>query len=208
MRKILLLACVAFTSHANSQNWSYGVILGLNMYNDQSSNSGQNEVFFDSGNEEFAALNLGGYVEYQFSENMGIKAEATFNEKTFEKGFSNLSLNERYTLNYVDVNPLFKYDFGSKYRQGFYMILGPKFGFLTNSKVNAPENDEAATDDFKPIYVNLDFGIGWRVLKVVDVQGKVDYGLTPFYKDQYNGCKIFGGYFSVNVDLDRILFNK
>ena len=165
-------------------------------------------MFFDSGSEEFAVLNLGGYVEYQLNQNMGIKTEATFNRKTFAKGLSNQALNELYTLNYVDVNPMFKYDFGSEYRQGFYMVLGPKFGILTNAKVDAPQNQDANTDDFKTVYVNLDFGIGWRILKIMDVQGKVDYGLSPFYKDQYNGCKIFGGYLSVNVDLQRIFFNK
>jgi hypothetical protein len=205
MRKFLLFASLIFAATSLAQNLSYGVVIGMNYYNDQRSNGGPGDVFFDSGNDDFAILNLGGYLEYQFNANMGLKTSVTYNKKEFEKGFSNANLDEMYTLSYVDINPAFKYDFGQEYRRGFYMLLGPKFGVLVGDKVSAPDNPDANTDDFKPVYVNLDLGIGWRIFKFIEIEGKIDYGLTPFYKDEYNGCKIFGGYVSVNVDLERIL---
>lgn len=193
---------------AQSQNWSYGLVIGGNIYNDQNSNGGEGEVYFDSGNDDFAIPNLGAYVEYQLNANLGIKTEVTYNQKEFEKGFSNADLGEMYTLKYLDINPNLKYDFGSEYRGGFYLLLGPKIGVLAGSSVNAPNNADANTDDFKSAYVNIDLGFGWRLFRFLELEAKFDYGLTPFYKDQYNGSKIMGAYFSVNVDLQRVLFNK
>ncbi|MCG2611982.1 PorT family protein [Flavobacterium sp. SM15] len=188
-----------------AQKLSYGVILGINFFNDQSSNGGPNDVFFDSGNDQFIVPNLGGYLEYEATQNIGLKLELTANTKTFEKGYANKSLGEQYKLSFIDFNPNFKYDFGSEYRKGFYMILGPKIAVLTKASFNS----QNVTSDFEKVTLGLELGLGQRMLKFLEIEGKFDYGLTPFYKA--NGSKpnkIAGFYLSLHVDLQKIISSK
>ena len=186
----------------SAQKLSYGIILGANFYNDQSSNSdGEDEVFFDSGNDEFIVPNIGGYLEYQLSANIGVKLEATTNKKTFEKGIHHSSLGEIYVLRYLDINPNFKYDFRKEYRKGFYILAGPKFAILTKAKFQGRN----VTSEFEKVALGLELGFGQRILKVLELETKIDYGLSPFFKiTSSNNSKLFGVYFQLNVDLERI----
>ncbi|MES2748410.1 MAG: outer membrane beta-barrel protein [Bacteroidota bacterium] len=189
----------------NAQKLSYGVILGGNIFNDQSSNGGSNDVFWDSGNDDFIVPNLGGYLEYELSKNMGLKLEITTNSKSFDKGFANRSLDQMYKLNFIDINPNFKYDFGNEYRKGFYMMLGPKFALLTKAEFDG----QNVTSEFEKVNIGLELGLGQRFLKFLEIEGKFDYGLTPFYK--FPGSKpnkIMGFYISLNVDIQKIVASK
>ena len=136
IKQLLFLICLFSLSIIKAQEISYGIVLGANFYNDQSSRSGPNDVSFDSGNGDFIVPNFGAYIEYGINQNFGAKLEITANKKSFEKGFANNGLGEIYDLNFIDINPNFKYDFGSEYRKGFYMILGPKLAFLTKAEYN------------------------------------------------------------------------
>ncbi len=203
--KLLLLITFLSIQNINAQDLSYGVILGGNFYNDQSSNGGPNDVYFDSGNGDFIVPNLGGYLEYQFTKNIGAKLELTTNTKTFEKGFANKDLGDIYKLTFIDINPNFKYDFGNQYRKGFYMMLGPKFALLTNAKFEGKD----VTSDFEKMNLGLELGLGQRILKFIEIEAKFDYGLTPFFKATGSKPnKITGFYLSLNVDIQKIIAPK
>jgi hypothetical protein len=52
-------------------------------------------------------------------------------------------------------------------------------------------------------------GLGQRIFQFLEIEGKFDYGLTPFYKA--NGSKpnkIAGFYLSLNIDIQKILATK
>lgn len=203
--KLLLAFTLLSIQHITAQKLSYGVILGGNFYNDQRSNSGPNDVFFDSGNDDFIVPNLGGYLEYEFTKNMGAKLELTTNTKEFEKGFANRSLNEMYKLTFIDINPNFKYDFGSEYRKGFYMMLGPKFALLTKADFEGKN----VTSEFEKVNIGLELGLGQRIMKIIEIEGKFDYGLTPFFKAPGSKPnKIAGFYLSLNIDVQKIIAPK
>lgn len=188
-----------------AQKLSYGIILGGNIFNDQDSDGDANDVYFDSGNDDFIVPNLGGYLEYEFTKNIGVKLELTSNSKTFEKGLGHEDLGEMYKLNFIDINPNFKYDFGGEYRKGFYMMLGPKFALLTKADFEG----QNVTSDFEKVNIGLELGLGQRILRFIEIEGKFDYGLTPFYKaDGSKPNKITGFYFSLNVDIQKIITPK
>ena len=205
LKPLIVLFFLFNLNSSNAQKLSYGIILGGNIYNDQSSNSGPNDVGWDSGHIDFIIPNLGGYVEYEFTKNMGVKLEITANSKTFEKGYMQHSLEEMYTFHFIDINPNFKYDFGKEYRKGFYMMLGPKFALMTKAEFEG----QNVTSEFEKVNIGLELGLGQRFLKFLEIEGKLDYGITPFYK--FAGSKpskIMGGYISLNVDIQRIISSK
>lgn len=193
MKKInQCLIFILFFTISKAQNLSYGPLIGGNFY--QSNNDGSSNQFASDANT-FTA-NLGGYIEYNFNENIGIKTDFTFNKK--ELNYENLT---DFKLNFIDVSPNLKYDFGNEYRKGLYMIFGPRFSFLT--KATADGSD--ASHVFKKTNIGLQLGLGQRVFNYIDIQGKFDYGITPFFENDNNKSKFFGAYISLNVDLAKII---
>ncbi len=195
MKKInLCLIFILFFANSQAQNLSYGALIGGNFY--QSNNNNGSDQFLSDANP--FAINLGGYLEYNFNKNIGVKTDLTFNKK--ELSFKN---SNNFKLNFIDISPNLKYDFGNEYRKGFYMIIGPRFSFLTNAEVDG--ND--ASNIFNKTNIGLQLGLGQRIFNYIDIQGKFDYGLTPFFENNNNKSKFFGAYISLNVDLEKIINN-
>ena len=188
----LCLIFTLFFTISKAQNLSYGALVGGNFYHSNNDNS-QNQ-FISDGNT--FAINLGGYLEYNFNENIGIKTELTINKK--ELSYENSA---NFKLNFIEISPNLKYDFGNEYRKGFYMLIGPRLSFLTKAEVEGSD----ATDIFKKTNIGLQLGLGQRIFKFIDVQGKFDYGVTPFFEKDDNKSKFFGAYISLNVDLEKLL---
>lgn len=203
MNRLLLFAVALCCLSASAQKFSFGPIGGVNFYNDQNSTTGPNESFFDSGSVAFANVTFGAYGEYQIATHTGAKLEAVLNKQEFVKGRSNMSLNELYKFSFVDVNASFKYDFG-EYRKGFYLQIGPKVAFMTKAQLEGKD----VKSEYKTVHLGATFAFGTRVLKYVDLQTKGDYGLTPFFKDQYSPSKIFNVYVTAQVDIARIIYGS
>ena len=63
--------------------------------------------------------------------------------RALDKNFNSIS-------NYTS----FKYDFGTEYKKGFYMTLGPRFSFLIKT-----ESDENSEDTFENLNIGLQLGL-------------------------------------------------
>ena len=179
MKKInLCLIFILFFTNSQAQKLSYGALIGGNFY--QSNNDSSSNQFLSDANP--FAINLGGYLEYNFNENIGVKTDLTFNKK--ELSYENST---NFKLNFIDISPNLKYDFGNEYRKGFYMLIGPRFSFLTNAEVEG----EDASDIFNKTNIGLQLGLGQRIFNYIDIQGKFDYGITPFFENENNKSKFF-----------------
>ena len=205
MKKTLLLIInVCSFLNLKAQEISYGIIVGQNLYNSHS----KGVIFFDSGNDQFSVWNLGGYVEYELKKDMGIKTEITFNTKTFEMGFDHAMTGLEYDFGFIDIAPSFKYDFGSEYRKGFYMMIGPRFSVKTKQKLTENTEDLDEFPEFKTVNVGIQLALGQRFLKILEIEGKFDYGVTPFFKLGDSSSKIYGFYISLHLDLEKIPNNR
>lgn len=187
----LLLLLFAFS--LNAQDLSYGVLVGITTYDSNNNNSQSN---FSSSPKQ-TVLNLGGYIDYKFTNNIGLKTDLTFNQK--ELTLINNSVNSK--LNFIEISPNLKYDFGDEYRQGLYMLLGPRISFLTNATTEGVDSSGL----FNSTNIGLQLGIGYRIFKFIDLEGKFDYGVTPFFENENDKSKFFGAYVTLNIDLERIL---
>lgn len=194
MKRIFLLTLLVSTL-ATAQRFSYGAIVGANFY-EVMNNSGTISNFKQVGG---TAANIGVYGEFNFTNKLGIKTEITFNKKEIERSISY----DRFYFSIVEVAPSLKYDFGQEYRQGFYILMGPKFSLITK----ATSNGINVKDAFETTNVGLQFGVGRRFLEFFDIEGKVDYELTPFYKVDGGQSDFFAFYLNLGVDLERV-FNK
>lgn len=193
MKKIIVaLTFIVSILNLNAQKLSYGPILGVAFYEVNNSSSSSNFKKDDN-----TILNLGGYAEYNFTENSGIKTEVTFNNKNIKV----LNSESKIEMSFFEIAPSFKYDFGEEYRKGFYMMLGPKFSFMTK----AESSGQDVKDEFNTTNVAAQIALGQRVAKYIDVQLKFDYDLTPFMDANGRKSSFFGANLSLNLDLEKIL---
>lgn len=197
MKKLILISTILFINVSiKAQEFSYGVLLGTDLYVPWNTYL---DYGFTSGGP--VTFNYGGYVEYNFNKKLGIKTEVGFNSKTI-KTFKN---EEKFNMSFFEIAPSLKLDFGQEYRKGFYLLLGPKFSTITS----ATYEGEDATDLFKKSTTALQFGLGTRVRKIVDVEFKLDSDLTPFFETVQNRKSYFANfYFTIGVDLERLINNK
>lgn len=176
-----------------SQDLSYGILIG-GVGDGVSNNNGHFNFTVDTP----VNLNVGAYVEVGFTNKLGLKTEITFNTKDPRLHDSSSTI---YKLSYLEIAPNFKYDFGDEYREGIYMLIGPKIGLLTK----ADSEGEDVKDAFESTIFTGQIGVGYRVLTFMDLELKGDFDLSPFVKDNDYKSSFFGGYLSVTIDIERIL---
>jgi hypothetical protein len=196
MKKLLLFSFFLISIFVTAQELSYGPILGANFY-DINNNNGSNSMQTDNS----SSITFGAYGEYNFTEKIGIKTELLF----LKTDFYYLPTKQPFNMNILSIAPNFKYDFGDKYRNGFYMLVGPKLAFATSVK----SEGEDVKDSFETTIFGAQLGFGYRVLTFIDLQTKIDYDVTPFFKlDNGNKSKFFAAIISFNVDLAKIVSSK
>ena len=195
MKKSISLFVLLFSIYfVNAQDFSGGVVLGNSFYG------------VANGGGEFSpkknptSFSFGLYGEYAFNNNIGIKTDFLFSQYKF---FTNSNI--PFEMGIVTIAPNFKYDFGENYREGFYMVAGPKITIVNSAKSN---NDDVK-DIFNTPMVGVQLGFGWRIFRFVDLQTKFEYDIDAFYEFK-NGNKssFFGGIISANIDIARLISNK
>jgi hypothetical protein len=201
--KLFAFLLIFITTTLNAQQFSYGLVLGGDLF--AAANNGGTSYFEP---EKPFVLNYGGYVEYNFNHKWGIKTEATFHSKELQYRYlDDLGYGTEYyfKISFLEISPNLKCDFGQEYRKGFYMIFGPKFSFITK----VTNEGEDVKDEFESPNIGLQWGIGQRIAKIADLQLKLDYEVSPFYKLNDNRkSNFFGMYVSLNFDLERIINKK
>jgi len=199
MKKLVIITLLFTINLINAQELSYGVIFENSFYESGNNNS-KNATYVRKN----YAFNPGIYGEYNFNEKIGIKTEIylknkNINYKPYNGGYV---LNFEVDLKYLEINPNFKYDFGDEYRKGFYMLAGPKLCFLTKAK----SDSEDVKEEFESFYIGAQLGFGYRVFKYIDLQTKLEYDISPFFKlENGNKSNFFGAVFSANIDLAKLL---
>lgn len=198
MKKTLFVCLILWiTNLTNAQEISYGPIIGNSFYG-----IGNNNGTYSFGSDKTNAIYFGAYAEYNFTNNVGIKTELLFNKK--EALYSPYFLSEdiKFDFSFVEINPSFKYDFGQEYREGFYMLVGPKISLITK----ATSEGEDVKDDFETFIYGAQLGFGYRIFKFIDIQTKLEYDIAPFIKFEDNKkSHFFGANLSLNIDVERLI---
>jgi hypothetical protein len=202
MKKLLTFVILLTINIINAQEFSYGVVFGNSFY----------EAGNNNGTDSFQAINnsnfyLGVYGEYNFTEKIGIKTEINLNKKgvSYQATRDVFNIKGEFEFKYLEIAPNFKYDFGQEYRKGFYMLAGPKLSFMTS----ATSDGEDVKDSFETFNVGAQLGFGYRVFKYVDLQTKLEYDISPFFKlDNGHKSNFFGAVVSANIDLAKLFSNE
>lgn len=206
MNKIIItLSLLLCTTLTKAQEFSYGVILGGDLY--LSANNSYRSRFENA--EGSLVANYGVYLEYGINKNIGIKTELYFNNKVvnfeqFIEGIGLVRAASNHKLSFFEIAPNLKFDFGQEYRKGFYMLFGPKFSFMTAATYEGAD----AINLFNKSRVGLQLGVGTRIKKIIDFEIKLDGENTPFFEVEDRASNFINVYFTVGVDLERLIRKK
>lgn len=196
MKRKLSLIIFFTIGLVNAQEFSYGVVLGNSFYT-IANNNGTDGMMTD----DYSTITFGGYGEFNFTEKIGIKTDILFSKNTF----TYYPTKQPFEMNMVSVAPNLKYDFGDVYREGFYMLIGPKLSIITGVE----SDGEDVKDSFETFNFGAQLGFGYRVFKYVDLQTKLEYDISPFFKlDNGHKSNFFGAVVSANIDLAKIFSNE
>ena len=196
MNKLLTFSLFFIISLANAQELSYGLVLGNSFYT-IANNNGTNGMTTD----DYSTITFGGYGEYNFTNKIGVKADILFAKNSF----AYYPTKQPFDMNIVSVAPNFKYDFGEEYREGFYMLVGPKISFITSVE----SEGEDVKDSFETFNFGAQLGFGYRVFKYIDLQTKLEYDISPFFKlENGNKSNFFGVVVSSDVDLAKLFSHE
>lgn len=150
---------------------------------------------------------FGGYIEYQFAQKFGVKTLVNYRQIDLDyiNHLSETNYKPTFSLTFIEISPLLKYNRGTQYRKGFYMVFGPKISFMTK----AEESGEDEKDVFNTTMLGAQYGIGTRIAKVLDFEIRFDYELTPFYETS-GGIEshLYGVNANLYIDLQRLLSSK
>lgn len=199
---LLFLYCTINTAFA--QSLSYGILLGINTSASASKESGLlpgdgSTTFTNRDNN--ATPSFGAYAEYNFTERWGIKTEILFHKITLT--FPSI-LEEQLKISMTEISPNIKLDFGNEYRKGGYLLFGPRITLLNKISFEGEKNDEGFT---KTLF-GFQTGIGTRLLEYFDLEFKLKYDFTPFYKNTLNSNNdfFFGANLNLGIDVERLLY--
>ena len=108
-------------------------------------------------------LNLGGSVDYYFSDRWSIKGKLIYDQKGWDNGFFEdnfgSSFTTDYNVNYLTVPVMANWHFGSK--RNWFLEFGPYMGFLLNAEEVRFGTD--VTDGFSSTDFGLALGIGVKI---------------------------------------------
>lgn len=135
--KITLLSVLTLLSSA-AMSQTFGVGAGANYSTIHFSNNNGEDDLFD-GYKNLLGLNVGGFYNLDFNDNMGLRFGLKYSTKgwkyesestyTFNSGGVSYSQTSRQTssarLNYIQINPMFKYKMEVGRDNAFYAMVGP-----------------------------------------------------------------------------------
>lgn len=135
--KITLLAALVFTS-AGAFSQTFGLGAGANFSNVAFSGADTDDDFFD-GYKTLIGFNAGGFYDLNFSDNIGLRFGLKYSGKgyrykdDFSESYSaggvtytqESSTDIKTTLNYLQINPMFKFQMEVGRDNAFYAMVGP-----------------------------------------------------------------------------------
>ncbi len=203
--KKTLFTCFTFLflQSVNSQKLSYGALMGFNAYDieiDGPLNAGAG----------YSGLNIGGYVEYQINNRIGIKSNLIYtsvkedNYYVIDHGVSYGNLIDKAEMNTLQIHALLKCDVRHSYTKGFYFIGGLR---MTNV-LNASGDGATLSGFYKSSNFGAMLGFGVNFAKHFGIELLPECNLTNTLDSSSNTAKNYGGYLNFTVNIESLIHKK
>ncbi len=197
---LLILSGIYSVSSAQTKNaLDFGVNVGYNSSSVQYSQGNQTSSYT-------SGVNVGGYLEYYFSDRWSIKGKLAFDQKGWGNGYlidnqGNEVDGVNFHVNYLTIPVMANWHFGRT--RNWYLHFGPYVGVLLNA-TESSNSGLPIKSAFNSTDVGLDLGIGIKIPVSNKMKLFFEYdgqgGATTIFK-QSNGDNVQNLRESLNVGL-------
>ena len=199
---LLALIFICFSSISTlCQDIGFGVLGGPNFYTIRRESNG--DVIYDGTSaKQNLKYHFGAFVDVNFSSNLGVVGNVVYQNRT-------ISLEPDTQFNYLDFNPLLKFDVNQSYGNGFYLKGGFRYSVLLSAKT--VEGDIDVQDAFKSSNIGLVGGFGLDVSSFLGLEVLVDYSPMNIVKDVDGASvtsRLVGGNFRLVFYIEKVLNNR
>jgi len=195
---LLIIIFIPFLS--NAQELSFGPLIGFNSYNIEI----DGPLNAEGGN---SSLNFGGFIDYNFKGNVGVKANILYNSVSengyniVENGIGSDFIFDDVKYNAIQLQALLKYDVKNNYNKGFYLLGGIRM----SSILNAESNGEDVKEFYKSPNFGVMLGLGINFLKNFGLELIPEYSISSSIDSDNNKSKNFGAYLNLTYNLKSII---
>ena len=200
---LLALVFICFSSlTCLCQDIGFGVLGGPNFYTTRVETLDGDISYDGSSSKTNLHYHFGAFVDFSFSSELGIVGNVVYQNR-------GLALNPDTKLNYLDINPLLKYDVNRSYGQGFYLKGGLRYSFLLSAKTF--EGDMDVKDAFKSSNLGLVGGFGADISNFLGIELLVDYSPMNIFEDvdgESITSRLIGGNVRVVFYIEKVLNNR
>ncbi|AWI25855.1 outer membrane beta-barrel protein [Flavobacterium pallidum] len=200
MKKVFLLSVLFCSVTGFSQKMRYGALMGMNAYDIEVSGP----LIAGGG---LSGLNVGGFMDYQFSTHCGLKVNMIFNQTT-ETDYGPLESGTFYELfdeaklTTLQFQPLIKFDVNKVYAKGFYL----QGGFNMVNVLSAKDDEGTSVKSFyNSSSISGMFGFGVTFLKHYSFELMGSYSLTNTIGYPESKAKNIGAYTNLVIDIESFL---
>jgi hypothetical protein len=177
-----------FTSGLNSvfAQKDIGIKFGLNISNVNHSNENNFTNLLD--------FNSGVVARFKISDKFLLNTEVLASTK----GFNSLLIPQGTIANrltYLSFPVLIHYCATDK----IYFQSGPEFNFLTKAKMKNSAVDASVTKDYNRFDFSIAGGVGFKILKVLNLETRYSFGLSEINKDANNIGSLKNRTFQINL---------
>lgn len=197
---VLVFTCLS-TLSAIGQDVGFGIFAGPNFYTLRRDFQGD-VIYAGSSAKQNLKYHVGAFADFNFSSELGLVANIVYQNRT-------VSLGEDVQLNYLEVNPLLKFDVNSSYGSGFYLKGGFRYSYLLSAKT--VKEDVDVQDNFKTSNIGLVGGFGVDITNYMGLELLVDYSPMNIYNDIEAiaiTSRLIGGNFRVLFYIEKIINTK
>lgn len=206
-KQFLFIAIFALTlSTLSAQNISYGIMLGANFNNIEIDGEGLSAgASYSAFKQPGVPIDLGGYVDFQLNESMGIKTNVFYSKTKAEYQLGSLGRYSEvdWVTASIQLQPLFKYDVNSDYGKGFYLLAGPRIAFVTDQK--DARNNLEGDDFYKSTNFGADLGFGFTISGIIGFEIIGNYGLSNLIDSDDFKTTTAGAYANLYFNLDKLI---
>ncbi len=210
MKKLFSLITLLFLfTTLTAQEFSYGILLGGNFKDIEVEGEG---LYAGSGysavNEPGVPINLGAYIDYPFTNSLGLKANIFYSKNKDEYQLA-VAQYESYDLDLINstlqFQPLVKFDVNKEYGKGFYLLAGPRISFVLDTYDARNNFDQEAEDFYKSANFGGMFGFGFGIGEYIGFEVVGDYGLSNLIDNDQFETTTAGAYANLYFDLSKLV---
>ncbi len=178
-------------------NSSFGLKLGTSF---SSTNAKTANITADLTLPKGVGFNFGGFYDYALNDSFGLIGNLVYNNKNINFSTDKYII----TLNYLDLNPMVKFDPNRSYGKGFYI----KSGFTLSTLLSAKEKQTKVDvkNSFKSTSFSLNLAFGVDFLQYLGLETFLDYSIGDTLKS--GKSNLFQASLLINVNIEKIIYRK